>query len=98
MLESAKDNLSRMPWFGLLEYQPESQYLFEAAFKPLHFTVPFAHSKTSQVGESELKLMDPDVLAKIKRRNHLDIELYAYARDLFFQRLIETKKLAEEGL
>ena len=29
MLESAKENLSKMRWFGLVEYQLASQYLFE---------------------------------------------------------------------
>ena len=42
MLESAKENLSKMRWFGLVEYQQASQYLFEGAFYPLHFIEPFS--------------------------------------------------------
>ena len=41
MLDSAKYNLSKMRWFGLIEYQVASELLFEDAFQPLHFATPF---------------------------------------------------------
>jgi len=91
MLDSAKGNLSRMRWFGLVEFQQASQYLFEGAFEPLHFIAPFSRWNSTN-GENELRQLKPEILALIKRRNHLDIELYKYARDLFFQRLAATYK------
>ena len=54
MLESAKENLSKMRWFGLVEYQQASQYLFEGAFYPLHFVEPFSRWNSTN-GENELK-------------------------------------------
>ena len=54
MLDSAKDNLFKMRWFGLVEYQKASQFLFEAAFYPLHFVEPFKNWN-STYGEIELK-------------------------------------------
>lgn len=46
MLASAKENLASIPFFGLLEYQHESQLLFEKTFR-LNFVTDFIqHNKT----------------------------------------------------
>ena len=81
MLESAKENLVKMRWFGLIEYQLASKELFEYAFQPLRFDIEFekwddTHSSAA-IQDIPQKLID-----EITRLNHLDAELYAFARDL----------------
>ena len=56
MLDSAKENLSKMRWFGLVEYQQASQYLFESVFEPLHFIAPFSRWNSTN-GENELRYL-----------------------------------------
>ena len=93
MLKSAKDNLRRMAFFGLTEYQRETQYLFERAFglKFRRDFVQFNHSHAREVDISQLQR------SEISRRNQLDIELYRYGRELFFRRL-ETALKHESAL
>ena len=81
MLESAKENLVKMRWFGLIEFQLASKELFEYAFQPLRFDIEFekwddTHSSAA-IQDIPQKLID-----EITRLNHLDAELYAFARDL----------------
>ncbi len=89
MLQSAKNNLKDMAFFGLTEYQKDTQYMFERTFK-LKFIDDFeqrnvTHAKKLDVTEKQHQ--------EILVLNKLDVELYNYAKDLFFQRL---KKLKEE--
>jgi hypothetical protein len=81
MLESAKENLVKMRWFGLIEYQLASKELFEYSFQPLRFDIEFekwddTHSSAA-IQDIPQKLID-----EITRLNHLDVELYAFAREL----------------
>ena len=89
MLQSAKDNLRDMAFFGLTEYQTDTQYMFEKTFH-LNFKEDFVqyndtHARSADVSESETE--------NIMRLNKLDIELYQYAKQLFQQRL---KKMRSE--
>jgi len=91
MLESAKENLVKMRWFGLIEYQLASKELFEYSFQPLRFDIEFekwddTHSSAA-IQDIPQKLID-----EITRLNHLDAELYAFARELFFQRYRKMKE------
>lgn len=85
MLTSAKDNLRRMAFFGLTEQQQRSQRLFERTFR-LRFLRPFAQLNETrsaaafgQVGSEELEA--------VKRLNHLDMQLYEYAKKLMDDRI-----------
>ena len=78
MLESAKDNLQKMAYIGLTEFQAESQMLFEQTFN-LRFTKPFLKTKTFASNQE----LNPEQLLQIQKLNHLDIELYKFALELF---------------
>ena len=88
MLQSAKDNLKDMAFFGLTEYQTDTQYMFERTFG-LKFLNDFEQynqthaKKRSDVSDAQRK--------KIIDLNKLDIELYQYAKDLFLQRLKQMR-------
>jgi len=83
MLDSAKTNLVKMAFFGFSEEQERSQRLFEETFN-LKFKVDFVKNKSS-FGESHQP--DVDIIQKIRELNHLDLELYKFAKNLFNQRL-----------
>ena len=83
MLQSAKDNLLSMDYFGLTEFQKYSQQLFEYTFG-LEFIEPFA--QLSVTHSDKAKLTDEET-AKVLKLNMLDIKLYQFAKDLFLQRV-----------
>lgn len=92
MLESAKRNLQRMPFFGLTEYQEESQYLFEKTFG-LKFVTPFTQLTEDETRAGNiLPILESSVLSQIKTLNSLDIELYTFAKNVFFKRLTHFKE------
>ncbi|XP_002738721.1 heparan-sulfate 6-O-sulfotransferase 1-B-like isoform X2 [Saccoglossus kowalevskii] len=98
MLESAKTNLRRMAFFGLTELQKKSQYLFERTFK-LKFEQPFEQYDETLSNNVDIDVNDRN---KIRNCNKLDIELYAYAKNLFMQRykymaeMYESKEFLED--
>ena len=78
MLHSAKDNLTNLAFFGLTEYQLESQVLFERTFG-LKFKSDFYqynHTQSSEVHPTVIQTL------QAQRRNSLDMELYRYAKSL----------------
>ncbi len=83
MLESARRNLRRLAYFGLTEYQVESQYLFEEIFD-MKFHTPFEQLEETHASRSTAT---PKQLERIAKLNALDVELYEYAKALFLQRL-----------
>lgn len=85
MLQSAKANLRQMPFFGILEYQKENQYLFEKTFG-LKFIRPFKQENATRAQEV-LPSLDSISRDKIKELNALDEQLYSYAKFLFFKKL-----------
>lgn len=94
MLRSAKKNLRSLAFIGLVEYQKDSQFLFERTFG-LKFREPFVQrthtwSKTARVGLSSVETN------KIRSVNKLDNQLYQYAEEIFFQRLQYFKTLDEK--
>ena len=88
MLESAKENLLNMAYFGLTEFQRYTQRLFEGTFKLKFNTefsqLPVTHSDRTKITEEQK--------AKILEQNKLDINLYQYAKDLFLQRIRNLKQ------
>ena len=91
LLASAKENLRRMAFFGLCEHQKISQYLFENSFH-LNFLQPFVQLNETHSTLTANKL-SADQLNKIKSLNHLDIELYEFAKQLLFERFKTLKNL-----
>ena len=83
MLQSAKDNLINMDYFGLTEFQKYSQQLFEHTFD-LEFIEPFAQLPVTH--SDKAKLSDKE-FARVLELNKLDIKLYQFAKDLFLQRV-----------
>lgn len=92
MLESARKNLQEMAFFGLTEYQEESQYLFEKTFG-LKFVTPFTQLTEDETRAGNiLPELNSSQLSQIKMLNSLDIELYTFAKNLFFKRLTHFKE------
>ena len=91
MLQSAKENLLRMAFFGLTEMQAESQYIFQETFN-LKFKRKFF-----QYGRDHAsKFLDHDVLSeahvkKIEELNHLDVKLYEFAKEVMRGRFEKIK-------
>ena len=96
MLESAKANLINMAYFGLTELQEMSQYLFEETFN-LRFKTDFDQLNKSDThsGHSMDKLED-EVIDRIMNLNHLDLELYKFAKQLLEERF-EAMKEGDES-
>uniref|UniRef100_A0A1Y9H201 Heparan-sulfate 6-O-sulfotransferase n=1 Tax=Anopheles dirus TaxID=7168 RepID=A0A1Y9H201_9DIPT len=89
MLASAKRNLAAMSYFGLTEYQKISQYIFEETFN-LRFAIPFEQHNTT-VSTVTMNSLAPTQRARIDQLNALDLELYAFAKKLMFQRFERLK-------
>uniref|UniRef100_A0A8D0HAG9 Heparan-sulfate 6-O-sulfotransferase n=1 Tax=Sphenodon punctatus TaxID=8508 RepID=A0A8D0HAG9_SPHPU len=71
LLDSAKENLKRMAFFGLTEFQRKTQYLFEKTFN-MNFISPY-----TQYNSTRASSVDIDEQLRT---------LYDYAKDLFLQR------------
>ncbi|XP_062440493.1 heparan-sulfate 6-O-sulfotransferase 2 [Rhea pennata] len=82
LLDSAKENLKRMAFFGLTEFQRKTQYLFEKTFN-MNFISPFTQYNSTRASSVEI---DGQTQQRIEALNFLDMELYDYAKDLFLQR------------
>ncbi|NXB00381.1 H6ST2 sulfotransferase, partial [Cnemophilus loriae] len=82
LLDSAKENLKRMAFFGLTEFQRKTQYLFEKTFS-MNFISPFTQYNSTRASSVEI---DKQTQQRIEALNFLDMELYDYAKDLFLQR------------
>jgi len=89
LLASAKSNLEKLAYFGTTEDQFASQYMFEETFN-LRFRRIFeqyneTHSTEAQEG------LGPEIIEKIRGINHLDRELYEYAKQLQADRFKQMK-------
>ena len=98
-LETAKRNLQSMEFFGLTEYLHLSQRLFEQTKFCQLFSCSFqsyleqdqSNTQTSDYLEQNLTTNDFNHLRQI---NHDDIELYKFAKKLFFQRTCQILGIA----
>ena len=89
MLESAKQNLLNMDYFGLTEFQIRTQKLFEYTFN-LKFINDFEQLPVTRSDRTNITNKQKE---KILEQNRLDIVLYQYAKDLFLQR---SKRMMQE--
>ncbi|KAL7979571.1 hypothetical protein Chor_004729 [Crotalus horridus] len=83
LLDSAKENLKRMAFFGLTEFQRKTQYLFEKTFN-MNFISPFTQYNSTRASSVDI---DEATQQQIEALNFLDMDLYDYAKDLFLQRV-----------
>ncbi|XP_017588118.1 PREDICTED: heparan-sulfate 6-O-sulfotransferase 3 isoform X1 [Corvus brachyrhynchos] len=88
LLQSAKNNLKNMAFFGLTEFQRKTQYLFERTFN-LKFISPFTQFNVTRASNVDI---GKDVRQRIEELNFLDMQLYEYAKDLFLQRFQYSKQ------
>ncbi|XP_046542265.1 heparan-sulfate 6-O-sulfotransferase 1-A-like [Haliotis rubra] len=88
ILESAKENLRKLSFFGLTEVQNLTQKLFENTFG-LEFAEDFVQWTSTRSSQSGLP---KSVIDRIIELNKNDILLYQYAKDLFYQRVTEMMK------
>ena len=95
LLESAKRNLESMAYFALVEYQSESQYLFEKTFG-MKFRQPFVQMSVEETRAGAITLAAEN-LTRIQNLNKLDIKLYSFAKKLFFERLKHFKRIDQES-
>ena len=99
-LNSAKENLQSMEFFGLTEYLPLSQRLFErtsycrssavCSFQS-YLEQDWSNNQTFDYIRTNISSADAD---RLRQMNSDDIELYRFARDLFFQRTCQTLGVA----
>ena len=90
MLESAKENLLRMSFFGLTELQAESQYIFQETFN-LRFNTRFSQYGRDHASKIHDRLNDHKI-GDIEQLNHLDVKLYEFAKKVMMQRFEAIKK------
>jgi heparan sulfate 6-O-sulfotransferase HS6ST2 len=88
LLKNAKNVLDGLSFFALTEYEELSHKLFEKTFgNVFKFNYTVAYSKYKYVTANLVKSLNVTILDKIKEANSLDIELYDYAKTLFFKRV-----------
>ena len=93
LLASAMANLRDMDFVGLTENQVETKELFERTFGLLFKHSSFKVKKRTKAKEAmgKKQVMTDEQLQQVKQINHLDIQLYDFAKDLFFRRLSESR-------
>ena len=83
ILQSAKENLARLPMFGLNEHLFATQYLLKWSlnleFKQLMVSRNSTHVSLGNISQSDLEV--------VKEVNRYDTELYKFAERLFLKRL-----------
>ena len=90
ILDSAKNNLEQLAFFGLTELQNVTQYMFEETFN-LNFRVKFEQHPTSTSSSPSSQNVTRDVLDRIRAINRLDLDLYEHAKKLFSARFEAAK-------
>ena len=87
LLESAKHTLRTMPFFSIISFVNESQYMFEQTFN-LQFKVPMYSQKNrhNRFSGDILSNLPLETRSRILEVNDLDVRLYEYAKQLFLQR------------
>lgn len=99
ILETAKKNLKSIAFFGLTEYMNESCSLFENQFG-VQFRIrpPVRNLSDIHSGPMLPKLWSHATLFDtILRVNHMDMELYRFALDLFSNRAREAGIIVNKG-
>jgi len=94
MLQSAIENLTNLPYFGIMKYINESQFLLEQTFS-LKFAHPLGDVRRKSRGTKYVvNTLDPSVLQLLRKRNSYDVRLYNFAKQLFFKRYEYARTIA----
>lgn len=89
LLQSAKKNLRKFAFFGITEYLVESSTLFENTFK-VKFSAKLYQKPASKLHSAPMLNTlwnSASIYDRIAKVNHLDMQLYEYAMQLFTSRL-----------
>ena len=90
LLESAKRNLMRFSFFGVTEYQAESSLLFEKTFG-VKFGLRLEQKPVGSLNSAPMLnslWKTESTYTRIAAANHLDMEFYEFAIELFAARLL----------
>ena len=88
LLKNAKKVLESLSFFGLTEYEELNQKLFEKTFQNrFKFDYKVDPSKPETESYRLVKKLNSSMVEKLEKLNSLDIELYKFARSLYFKRL-----------
>ena len=82
---SAQENLLRLSFFGLSEFQMHTQLLFEKTFG-VHFKHQF-QQRPLELMHAHKHNISNELRGRIAQVNHLDMYLYRFAKQLFLQRV-----------
>jgi hypothetical protein len=98
-LERAKSNLRDVfVYFGLLEDYLRSKRVFCQTFGlPLHYAAGEERCNTSPSADARAR-PDESTLELLRRENSLDVQLYAYAQELFADRAARLDRLSGDPL
>jgi len=80
----AKHHLRNMAFVGLTERFEESLLLMK-----YYFGFDNLQFKSTKVGNKKPKQLSPETIEKIKEKNHMDIEIYEMAKEIFDEELAE---------
>jgi heparan sulfate 6-O-sulfotransferase HS6ST1 len=88
LLQSAKHTLMGLSFFGLTEYQKLTEYLFLKTFDENKFRFKESNNDLNDTNAAiAMKGEAGRFIENITQNNHLDVELYDFAKDLFFKRV-----------
>lgn len=91
LLQSAKKNLEDLTYFGITEFQRESQLLFEATFN-VKFKTDFVQFESGYAADYDVT---PAQQKLVLSRNELDVQLYEFAKQLFLTRYRQIASRSE---
>ena len=87
LLENAKKVLINLAYFGLTEYEQFSDILFEKSFNNVFKYKGKANRTQKSIASNILENLNETWIEKIKILNDLDLELYEFAKKVFFERV-----------
>ena len=88
LIESAKSVLSNMAYFAITEYEELSQKLFEKTFEnSFKFNYKLNLTRTQTQSFKIARKLKKSIINKLNELNDLDLELYEFAKILFFKRI-----------
>ena len=87
LLENAKKVLINLAYFGLTEYEQFSDILFEKSFNNVFKYKGKANRTQKSIASNILENLNETWIEKIKILNDLDLELYEFAKKVFFEKV-----------
>jgi hypothetical protein len=87
LLQNAKNVLVNLAYLGLTEYEHLSDMLFEKTFNNIFMYKDKANRTQKAYASTILEKLNDTVIEQIRKLNDLDLELYKFAKKIFFERL-----------